>query len=179
MGAKGRLLPAEKDSVTMKDIQTAQGEMFQTPFIRLLEAASRHERIFLAALIMETRRSGKGEADTTNVMRTHEQLCRTHGEPMPPAGSGTAIACRLASQRLLLADPGRKRSAQRVSLNVPVEDVIYALKEERVERAAAAAAAAKARAGSGHVGGAGVTDGGGIGEAGLDHGDIPWLRNCL
>jgi origin recognition complex subunit 1 len=117
-------------------------------------------------------------------MRTHEQLCRTHGEAMPPAGSGTAIACRLASQRLLLADPGRKRSAQRVSLNVPVEDVVYALKETRVERAAAAAAAAKARAGvvcsfgSGGVSvDGGVADGNGIGEAGLDHGDIPWLRN--
>lgn len=63
-GAKGRpSVPSRSpDSVTMKDIQTAQGEMFQTPFIRLLEAASRHERIFLAALIMETRRSGKCEA---------------------------------------------------------------------------------------------------------------------
>lgn len=176
IGARPRVPLRSPDSVTMKDIQTAQGEMFQTPFIRLLEAASRHERIFLAALIMEMRRSGKSEADTTNVMRTHEQLCRVHGEAMPPAGSGPSIACRLASQRLLLADPGRKRSAQRVSLNVPVEDVVYALKETRVERAAAAAAAAKARAGGGHAVDAGSAETCGIGEAGLDHGDIPWLR---
>jgi hypothetical protein len=41
-----------------------------------------------------------------------------NGEALPPAGSFVGIACRLAATRLLLADPGRKRAAQRVSLNV-------------------------------------------------------------
>jgi origin recognition complex subunit 1 len=163
-----------RDLVTMKDIQTAQGEMFQTPYMRLIEAASRYARIFLAALVLHTRRSGVPDASTADVMRAVEQLCRTHSragyalivffkrllqassssvflkptvtfaskryrvcitlapllvdEDLPPAGAGPRIACQLASQRLILAGPGSQRCNQRVQLNVPVADVVYALK---------------------------------------------------
>ena len=117
--------------VLMKHIKDAMFEMFQSPHMRMLEAASRHDRIFLCALLLELRRSGVTEASTTSVMRTHEQLCRAHGESLPPAGAAASIACRLAASGLLLADPGRRRAAQRVCLNVPTEDVVYALKDER------------------------------------------------
>ena len=154
----------------IKDIQAAQREMFQTPHMHLLEAASRHERIFLAALVMELRRTGLSDACITNVMRAHEQLCRQFDEPLPPAGAAAAIACRLASIRLLLADPGRKRSAQRVSLNVPRDDVVYALKQRENNAAKAAAAAMKEK---------GLKTSAVSKEefAEFDHGDIPWLRN--
>ncbi|ACO67708.1 predicted protein [Micromonas commoda] len=158
------------NAVDIKDIQAAQREMFQTPHMHLLEAASRHERIFLAALVMELRRSGLSDACITNVMRTHEQLCRQFDEPLPPAGAAAAIACRLASIRLLLADPGRKRSAQRVSLNVPRDDVVYALKQRENNAAKAAAAAMKEK---------GLKTSAVSKEefAEFDHGEIPWLRN--
>jgi origin recognition complex subunit 1 len=117
-------------------------------------------------------------------MRTHENLCRTYGEPLPPAGCAAGVVCRLASQRLLLCDPGRKRSAQRVSLNMGRDDLVYALKETRVEKAIAAAAAAAARRErtGGGVGGIGGENGAGDaasaeGERGLDHGDIPWMKH--
>ena len=171
-GARNVTRPEKKRSnaVDIKDIQAAQREMFQTPHMHLLEAASRHERIFLAALVMELRRSGLSDACITNVMRTHEQLCRQFDEPLPPAGAAAAIACRLASIRLLLADPGRKRSAQRVSLNVPRDDVVYALKQRENNAAKAAAAAMKEK---------GLKTGAVSKEefAEFDHGDIPWLRN--
>jgi origin recognition complex subunit 1 len=158
------------NGVDIKDIQAAQREMFQTPHMHLLEAASRHERIFLAALVMELRRTGLSDACITNVMRAHEQLCRQFDEPLPPAGAAAAIACRLASIRLLLADPGRKRSAQRVSLNVPRDDVVYALKQRENNAAKAAAAAMKEK---------GLKTSAVSKEefAEFDHGDIPWLRN--
>lgn len=163
----------DKDAakVLMNDIKDAQHEMFQSPHMRMLEAASRHDRIFLAALLMETRRSGVTTVSTTHVMRTHEQLCRTHGEPLPPAGAAAAIACRLASSGLLLADPGRKRAAQRVCLNIPVEDVVYALKDERrlQEKKVHAATALKAAGGE-------ANSRAGVLEAGQDQGDIPWMR---
>ena len=97
-------------------------------------------------------------------MRTHEQLCRTHAEPLPPAGAAAAIACRLAASGLLLADPGRRRGAQRVCLNVPSEDVVYALKDERrlQERKVAAAKGADAAAR--------------VAQMDADRGDIPWIR---
>ena len=58
---------------------------------------------------MELRKCGTAETCVSQVMGTLEQLCRVHAEPLPPAGAGAAIACRLASLRLVLADPGRKR----------------------------------------------------------------------
>jgi hypothetical protein len=65
---------------------------------------------------------------------------------------------------LLLADPGRRRAAQRVCLNVPLEDVVYALKDERrVQERKVAAASARGTAPLGH--------------ADADRGDIKWMRS--
>ena len=69
-------------------------------------------------------------------------------------GVGPAIACRLAATRLVLADPGKRRGLQRVSLNVPRDDVVYALKGDDRDTTAGAAAAE-------------------------DTHDVPWLRRVL
>ena len=98
----------------MRHIKDAMFEMFQSPHMRMLEAASRHDRIFLCALLLELPRSGVTEACVSHAMRTHEQLCRTHAEPLPPAGAAAAIACRLAASGLLLADPAPPRRAEGV-----------------------------------------------------------------
>ncbi|EEH52496.1 uncharacterized protein MICPUCDRAFT_36249 [Micromonas pusilla CCMP1545] len=187
--ARRRLEAGDASLITPADAAAAAhaaavGEMFDSPDTTYVAAASRHERIFLAALVMELRRSGLSEVPVAGVMRTHENLCRTYGEPLPPAGCAAGVVCRLASQRLLLCDPGRKRSAQRVSLNMGRDDLVYALKETRVEKAIAAAAAAAARRErtGGGVGGIGGENGAGDaasaeGERGLDHGDIPWMKH--
>ena len=162
--SRRRLRALDSAKVEMLHIKDTMFEMFQSPHMRMLEAASRHDRIFLCALLLELRRSGVTEACVSRVMRTHEQLCRTHAEPLPPAGAAAAIACRLAASGLLLADPGRRRGAQRVCLNVPSEDVVYALKDERrlQERKVAAAKGADAAAR--------------VAQMDADRGDIPWIR---
>ena len=162
--SRRRVAALDAAQVVMRHIKDAMFEMFQSPHMRMLEAASRHDRIFLCALLLELRRSGVTEACVSHVMRTHEQLCRTHAEPLPPAGAAAAIACRLAASGLLLADPGRRRAAQRVCLNVPLEDVVYALKDERrVQERKVAAASARGTAPLGH--------------ADADRGDIKWMRS--
>ena len=162
--SRRRVAALDAAQVVMRHIKDAMFEMFQSPHMRMLEAASRHDRIFLCALLLELRRSGVTEACVSHVMRTHEQLCRTHAEPLPPAGAAAAIACRLAASGLLLADPGRRRAAQRVCLNVPLEDVVYALKDERrVQERKVAAASARGSAPLGH--------------ADADRGDIKWMRS--
>ena len=170
--AEGRGGAEDGAKVLMNDIKAAQDEMFQSPHMRMLEAASRHDRIFLAALLLELKRSGVTEASTTHVMRTHETLCRANGEPLPPAGAAAAIACRLASAGLLLADPGRKRAAQRVCLNVPVEDVVYALKDERRLQQKKVHAATLLK----NAGAAGSANGAAGDVAGAERSDIPWMR---
>ena len=162
--SRRRVAALDAAQVVMRHIKDAMFEMFQSPHMRMLEAASRHDRIFLCALLLELRRSGVTEACVSHVMRTHEQLCRTHAEPLPPAGAAAGIACRLAASGLLLADPGRRRGAQRVCLNVPLEDVVYALKDERrVQERKVAAASARGSAPLGH--------------ADADRGDIKWMRS--
>ena len=69
ISSRRNVTEAEKkrsNAVDIKDIQAAQREMFQTPHMHLLEAASRHERIFLAALVMELR----GVVSATRASRT-------------------------------------------------------------------------------------------------------------
>ena len=179
-----RVVALDSAHVVMQHIKAAMFEMFQSPHMRMLEAASRHDRIFLCALLLELRASGVTEACVSNVMRRHVQLCRTHAEPEPPAGAAAGIACRLASSGLLLADPGRRRAAQRVCLNVPAEDVAYALKDERrlQERKLAAHEALRRATG----GQSEKNTNGGVASAAAasalaaqteaDRGDIPWIR---
>ena len=198
LGQSKRAAHLHRACVAMRHIKDAMFEMFQSPHMRMLEAASRHDRIFLCALLLELKRTGVTEACTTHVMRTHEQLCRTHGESLPPAGAAAAIACRLASAGLLLSDPGRRRAAQRVCLNVPMEDVVYALKDERrvQERKVHAATAARRLEVGATAGAARLTNGANGGGSGVggdargttetvapnapfgdwDRGDVPWIR---
>ena len=180
-----RVAALDKAQVAMQHIKAAMFEMFQSPHMRMLEAASRHDRIFLCALLLELRASGVTEARVSNVMRRHVQLCRAHAEPEPPAGAAVSIACRLASSGLLLADPGRRRAAQRVCLNVPMEDVAYALKDERrLQERKLAAHEALRRATGGRP--SEKNTNGGVASAAAnaalaaqteaDRGDIPWIR---
>jgi origin recognition complex subunit 1 len=180
-----RVAALDKAQVVMQHIKAAMFEMFQSPHMRMLEAASRHDRIFLCALLLELRASGVTEARVSNVMRRHVQLCRAHAEPEPPAGAAVSIACRLASSGLLLADPGRRRAAQRVCLNVPMEDVAYALKDERrLQERKLAAHEALRRATGGRP--SEKNTNGGVASAAAnaalaaqteaDRGDIPWIR---
>jgi origin recognition complex subunit 1 len=180
-----RVAALDKAQVVMQHIKAAMFEMFQSPHMRMLEAASRHDRIFLCALLLELRASGVTEARVSNVMRRHVQLCRAHAEPEPPAGAAVSIACRLASSGLLLADPGRRRAAQRVCLNVPMEDVAYALKDERrlQERKLAAHEALRRATGgrpsekntNGVVASA-AANAALAAQTEADRGDIPWIR---
>ena len=142
-------------------------EMFQTPHMHLLEAASRHERIFLAARHGASP-EGLSDACITNVMRTHEQLCRQLDEP-----------CHLLEQRRrfradcvhsLLLRPGQeaKRSASVAECT------------EGRRRVCAETEGEQRRKGRGGCDeGEGIEDGRCSKEefAEFDHGDIPWLRN--
>ena len=119
--AEGRGGAEDGAKVLMNDIKAAQDEMFQSPHMRMLEAASRHDRIFLAALLLELKRSGvtRGEHHARHA-HARNPLPRERRALAPGVWRGGGHRMVLASAGLLLADPGRKRAAQRVCLNVPV-----------------------------------------------------------
>jgi len=112
------------------DISRAQNEMFSATYMKMLKGLSKHERIFLAALLLKTRQVGYKEVYVSDVLEIHEKLCMNHSVEMIPTGFEYQIACRLHSMRLVLADPGYMRRLQKVSLNIPQEQCIYSLKDE-------------------------------------------------
>jgi hypothetical protein len=55
-----------------------------------------------------------------------------HGD-MGEVATSTIVsaACFLSSKRILLADPGCKRLRMRIALNVPADDIRYALSNDK------------------------------------------------
>ena len=112
------------------DISKAQNEMFSATYMKMLKGLSKHERIFLAALLLRTRQLGYKEVYVSDVLEVHEKLCMNHSVQTLPTGFETTIVCRLHSMRLVLADPGYMRRLQKVSLNIPQEQAMYSLKDD-------------------------------------------------
>ena len=112
------------------DISKAQNEMFSATYMKMLKGLSKHERIFLAALLLRTRQLGYKEVYVSDVLEVHEKLCMNHSVQSLPTGFETTIVCRLHSMRLVLADPGYMRRLQKVSLNIPQEQAMYSLKDD-------------------------------------------------
>ena len=112
------------------DISKAQNEMFSATYMKMLKGLSKHERIFLAALLLRTRQLGYKEVYVSDVLEVHEKLCMKHSVESLPTGFETTMVCRLHSMRLVLADPGYMRRLQKVSLNIPQEQAMYSLKDD-------------------------------------------------
>eukprot|EP00850_Spirogloea_muscicola_P007219 SM000036S13263 [mRNA] locus=s36:186500:191523:+ [translate_table: standard] len=118
------------DQVGMADIDVAIRETFQAPHMLMLGRCSQQEKVFLASLVLEGRRSGVAEATFERVAGAHLQLCRAHGEAVAPMDTLCAIGCRLGVCRLILCEPGTKRRHQKLQLNVPSDDVTFVLKKD-------------------------------------------------
>ena len=59
-----------------------------------------------------------------------QQLTEIHSEPAIAFGDCLASARRLGATRVLLTELGGKRLWMRLSLNVPLEDVVHVLHNE-------------------------------------------------
>eukprot|EP00850_Spirogloea_muscicola_P000965 SM000003S11210 [mRNA] locus=s3:1490564:1494949:- [translate_table: standard] len=134
------------ERVGMADIDVAIRETFQAPHMLVgglstlapnrtvacltVDMDNQQEKVFLASLVLEGRRSGVAEATLERVAGAHLQLCRAHGEAVPPLDTLCAIGCRLGVCRLILCEPGTKRRHQKLQLNVPSDDVAFVLKKD-------------------------------------------------
>ncbi|XP_064479532.1 origin recognition complex subunit 1-like isoform X2 [Ornithodoros turicata] len=115
--------------VTMTHIDQAIQEMFASPKILAMRCLSVHEQLFLRAVAAEFQRTGVEEATFSKVFQQHRTLCRLEGVPPPTASEASAVCSRLSSCRLLFVEDGRKDILSRIHLNVSVDDVNYALKD--------------------------------------------------
>ena len=126
--------PEPKLALTMEDAKAANVQMVDSPHVQLIRAGTLHERIFMVSLALEARYTGVEVAVMEHVARRHQQLCSSHGIPVPPFGQLLDVACRLGECQLILCDSGRRRAAMRIRLTYSPQDVWAALKNEPDEQ---------------------------------------------
>ncbi|KAK9805893.1 hypothetical protein WJX73_002145 [Symbiochloris irregularis] len=118
-------------SVRLAHIDAAVRVMFGSAHMRLLRASPLLDKVLLAALLLETKATGRVDAVLTNVARRVEEILTGRLE-LSSLSTNDVVACasRLATQRLLLADCPSTRQLMRLSLNVPQADVVHVLTED-------------------------------------------------
>ncbi|KAF2365272.1 Cdc6 C-terminal [Trinorchestia longiramus] len=114
--------------VGIKHVNLALTEMFTSPKIMAIRECSAVEQQVLAAVVAEYQRSGLEE---TSLERLHSQflsLCAFDGKLKHISLSNVILAVnRLSARRLLITETPRRHLAQRISLNISVQDVKFAL----------------------------------------------------
>ena len=74
--------------------------------------------------------AGRSDAVLQDVVFRLQQLTEVHSESKMAFGDCLASARRLGAARLLLTEHGGKRLWMRLSLNVPLEDVVHVLQND-------------------------------------------------
>lgn len=114
--------------VTIRDVDAAIREAFSSPHIKIIRQSCKAERLFLAALHLETRYTGQCEVPLANVASRLAVL--SHGKV---SRFTTVVQCAvgLAARKVVICDVASKRLKAKVALNVPVEDVTYVLTNDK------------------------------------------------
>ncbi|XP_071117576.1 origin recognition complex subunit 1-like [Haliotis cracherodii] len=116
--------------IGMRHVDAALQEMFTSPKVVAIRNLSKHEKLFLQAVVAEFQRAGIEEALFSKLYTQHMSLCRFEGLEPPSTTELAAMCSRLGSSRLLLVEHGRNDLHMRVRLNVSQDDVLYALREK-------------------------------------------------
>eukprot|EP01135_Chromosphaera_perkinsii_P007227 Nk52_evm35s745 gene=Nk52_evmTU35s745 len=116
--------------VGMDEIDAALKEIFSSPSIQYIRAASLHEKIFLSALLLEFKSSGVEESIFGNVFSRHVTLCRLYGMSPPSPSDISRVCGRLGASRLILAENSTNDLHQRIRLNINENDVVFSLRSD-------------------------------------------------
>ena len=131
--------------VSMRHVDAAVRAMFGAAHMQALSAAPLIDVLLLAALALELRASGRAAATVADLAPRVAELFASGGllqqQPggegggnattLPSLGDVAASAARLAAQRVLVADAADARARARVAFDVPLADVLAALRAQR------------------------------------------------
>ena len=127
--------------ITMAEIQRTIKEMYTSAHIEAVRRLTVAEKIILASMLILQRTAGV-EDDVTfaDVIGQAERMATANGvDGLPADVSGGVLGSseeqhiyinRLGRSRLILSEPGRKRSIRRLSLNCSLDDVVFALRDD-------------------------------------------------
>uniref|UniRef100_A0A6A7FZV5 Origin recognition complex subunit 1 n=1 Tax=Hirondellea gigas TaxID=1518452 RepID=A0A6A7FZV5_9CRUS len=114
--------------VGLRHVDLALKEMFTSPKIMAIRCCSSVEQLVLGAVLAEYRRTGVEE---TCLERLHQQYGSLRA--FQGGQNHVTLSCiikavnKLSGQRLLLTEPSARHLAQRITLNLSVQDVKFAL----------------------------------------------------
>ena len=113
--------------VQIKDAHNAIQEAFTTPHAAMVRESSWLERLLLAAIVLETRYTGKYEVVLENVALRLTGLCDNRPQPFTDV---LDAAMSLAARKIILCDGEHSRLKVNIALNVPTEDLIFVLTDD-------------------------------------------------
>uniref|UniRef100_A0A0A0LED3 Origin recognition complex subunit 1 n=1 Tax=Cucumis sativus TaxID=3659 RepID=A0A0A0LED3_CUCSA len=120
-----------KTHVGIAEVETAIQEMFQAPHMQVMKSCSKQSKIFLTAMVHDYYKTGLGEATFEKLAMTVSNLCTSNGEEFPGYDALLKVGCRLGECRIILCESGAKHRLQKLQLNVPSDDVSFALKDSK------------------------------------------------
>jgi origin recognition complex subunit 1 len=114
--------------VTIRDVDTAIREAFNTPQLRMIRHSPLMERLLLAAVHLESRYAGRCEVSLEGAYNRYVEMDAAHGRPQ----FSTILECvvSMAERKLLVCEAGHRRLAVKVALNVRTDDLIGALSDD-------------------------------------------------
>ncbi|KAH7405180.1 hypothetical protein KP509_15G059900 [Ceratopteris richardii] len=117
--------------VGMKDVEAAIKEMFQAPHIKIMGRCTRLAKIFLVSMVYEQHKSGMVETTFEKIAATYTHLCQNNNEIPADWDTLLTVGCSLGACRLILCEAGFRHRIQKLQLNFPIDDISFALKEDR------------------------------------------------
>lgn len=115
-------------SVSMKHVDCALQELFNSLKLVRIRSATTHEQIFLQSIVQEFRICGVEEASFVNVYKHHIEMCRFEGHYIPSTTELAKIAYNLHTLKLIILENSNSDLHRRIRLNVSVDDINFALK---------------------------------------------------
>lgn len=130
MAAEIAELEGPRTLVTMAHVNEALKAMITQPKIRAIKKCSKLEQMLLRAILAEVERTGVEETTFTDVFKMFGSVCTLYGFKMVSSTVALAAVARMSASRLILTDHNQNDIFQKIILNVSVDDVYYALKED-------------------------------------------------
>ncbi|CAG2166371.1 unnamed protein product [Oppiella nova] len=119
---------ADESMVSLKSVDAALHEMFNSLKLVRIRDAALQEKLFLRSVVQDFRVSGVEESSFIDVYRHHIEMCHFEGHYPPSTVELERIAYNLHTSRLIILEKSGSHLYKRVRLNVSVDDINFALK---------------------------------------------------
>lgn len=115
-----------KAFVAMTHVQQALNEMISCTKVKAIKSCSKMEKYFLQAVCTEVERTGIEEVTFHSVYGQFKTITVLNGAVLPTPGFALAIATRLSTSRLIIAEHACKDFYMKILLNISIDDFYYA-----------------------------------------------------